>query len=172
MGPQRLNSSHMEGTLPCSTFYLQSSQGTRTQRLNSLLTSQAMEENRRGHSIHLWAPGSSQIHIQMSANECHSNEHHQNQVSGDKISQDSAKEPTQFDRGCTPKYTGDISPEPWTRRDLRHFEWDILNEKHSDPTGPQRMSWRVLGVATISLWGILLLVRGNLELVNCTHLTC
>ena len=105
-------------------------------------------------------------------NECHSNEHHQNQVSGDKMSQDSAKEPTQLDRGCTIKYSGDISPDPWTRRDLRYFKWDILNEKHSDPTGPQRMSWRVLGVATISHWGVLLLVRGNLELANCTHLTC
>ena len=30
----------------------------------------------------------------------------------------------------------------------------------------QRMSWRVLRVATISLWGILLLVRGDLELAN------
>ena len=28
------------------------------------------------------------------------------------------------------------------------------------------MSWRVLGVATISLWGILLLAKGNLELAN------
>ena len=28
------------------------------------------------------------------------------------------------------------------------------------------MSWRVLRVATISLWGILLLVRGDLELAN------
>ena len=38
-------------------------------------------------------------------------------------------------------------------------------EKHSDPTGSQRMSWRVLRVATISLWGILL-AMGNLELAN------
>ena len=28
------------------------------------------------------------------------------------------------------------------------------------------MSWRVLGVATVSLWGIFLLARGNLELAN------
>ena len=28
------------------------------------------------------------------------------------------------------------------------------------------MSWRVLGVATISLWGIILLVRGDLELAS------
>ena len=30
--------------------------------------------------------------------------------------------------------------------------------------GSQRMSWRVLELATTSLWGILLLARGNLEL--------
>ena len=28
------------------------------------------------------------------------------------------------------------------------------------------MSWRVLGVATVCLWGILLLMRGDLELAN------
>ena len=30
----------------------------------------------------------------------------------------------------------------------------------------QRMSWRVLRVATISLWGILFMVRGDFELAN------
>ena len=45
-------------------------------------------------------------------NECHSNEHPQNLVSGDKISQDSSKEPTQLDRDCTPKQTGDRSSDP------------------------------------------------------------
>ena len=35
--------------------------------------------------------------------EKHFNEHTQNQVSGDKISQDSSKEPTQLDRDCSPK---------------------------------------------------------------------
>ena len=45
-------------------------------------------------------------------NECHSNEHPQNLVSGDKISQDNSKEPTQLDRDCTPKQTGDISSNP------------------------------------------------------------
>ena len=34
-------------------------------------------------------------------NECHSNEHRQNLVSGDKISQDSSKEPTQLGRDNT-----------------------------------------------------------------------
>ena len=45
-------------------------------------------------------------------NECHSNEHPQNLVSGDKISQDNSKEPTQLDRDCTPKQTGDRSSDP------------------------------------------------------------
>ena len=42
-------------------------------------------------------------------NECHSNEYSQNLVSGDKISQDSSKEPTQLGRDSTPKQTGDRS---------------------------------------------------------------
>ena len=38
--------------------------------------------------------------------------------------------------------------------------------------GSQRMSWRVLGVATISLWGILLLTGGNLALANASTNPC
>ena len=34
------------------------------------------------------------------------------------------------------------------------------------------MSWRVLRVATISLWGILLLAKGNLELANAPANPC
>ena len=45
-------------------------------------------------------------------------------------------------------------------------------EKHSDPTGSQRTSWRVLRVATISLWGIFLLARGDLELANAPTNPC
>ena len=45
-------------------------------------------------------------------NECHSNKQPQNLVSGDKISQDSSKEPTQLGRDCTPKQTGDRSSDP------------------------------------------------------------
>ena len=101
-----------------------------------------MEENRRGHSIHLCAPGDLRC-LFRTANECHSNEHpnsnetnesmnqmnlmnqtnnsnetntvilmKQNLVSGDKISQDSSKEPTQLGRDCTPKETGDRSSDP------------------------------------------------------------
>ena len=34
------------------------------------------------------------------------------------------------------------------------------------------MSWRVLRVATISLWGILLMVRGDFELANAPTNAC
>ena len=53
-------------------------------------------------------------------NECHSNEHPPKLFFGDQISQDSSKEPTQLGRGCTPKQAGDISSDPWIRRDLSH----------------------------------------------------
>ena len=53
-------------------------------------------------------------------NECHSNEHPQNLVSGDKVSQDSFKKPTQLSRNFTPKQTGDRYSDPWTGRDLSH----------------------------------------------------
>ena len=53
-------------------------------------------------------------------NECHSNKQPQNLVSGDKISQDSSKEPTQLGRNSTPEQTGDRSSDLWTRRDLSH----------------------------------------------------
>ena len=51
--PKGSTPAHMEGPPPCNTFYPHSSQGTRTRLLESLLTSQAVEENRRGYSIHL-----------------------------------------------------------------------------------------------------------------------
>ena len=38
--------------------------------------------------------------------------------------------------------------------------------------GSQRTIWRVLRVVTISLWGILLLARGNLELANAPANPC
>ena len=52
------------------------------------------------------------IYLFRTTNVCHSNEHPQNLVSGDKISQDSSKQPTQLDRDCTPKQTGDRSSDP------------------------------------------------------------
>ena len=67
--------------------------------------------------------------------ECHSNEHPQNLVSGDEISQDSSKEPTQLGRDCTPKQTGDRSSDPSIRRDLSHPSH--VNLKLTDaPTSP------------------------------------
>ena len=54
-------------------------------------------------------------------NECHSNKQPQNLVSGDKISQDSSKEPTQLGRNNTPEQTGDRSSDLWTRRNLSHL---------------------------------------------------
>ena len=45
-------------------------------------------------------------------------------------------------------------------------------EKHSFPTGSQRTSWRTLRTATISLWGILLLKREDLDLANVPTNPC
>ena len=45
----------------------------------------------------------------------------------------------------------------------------VLKKNIPKPTGPQRTSWRVLRVATISLSGILLLASGNLELANAYY---
>ena len=50
-------------------------------------------------------------HLFRTTSECHSNEHPQNLVSGDKISQDSSKEPTQLGGDYTPKQTGDRSSD-------------------------------------------------------------
>ena len=72
--PKGSTPAHMEGPLPCNTFYPHSSEGTRTWLLDSLIRSQAMEENRRGYSIHLSAPGRTQI-IFRTTNECYSKEH-------------------------------------------------------------------------------------------------
>ena len=45
-------------------------------------------------------------------NECHSNKQPQNLISGDKISQDSSKDPTQLGRDYTPKQAGAKSSDP------------------------------------------------------------
>ena len=74
-GPKRLKSLerwvpkgstlvHMEGPLPCNTFYPHSSQGYQDMTLGFTIHESTMEENRRGHSIHLWAPERAQIPIQ------------------------------------------------------------------------------------------------------------
>ena len=65
-------------------------------------------------------------YIFRTTNECHSNKHPQNLVSGNNISQDSSKEPTQLGWNYTPKQTGDRSFDPWTRRDLNHpGDWNL-----------------------------------------------
>ena len=61
--------------------------------------------------------------------------HPQNVVSGDKISQDSSKEPAQLGRDCTPKQAGDKSSDPSTRRDLSH-PGDVNLELANAPTSP------------------------------------
>ena len=68
-------------------------------------------------------------------NEYHSNEHPQNLVSGDKTSQDSSKEPTQLDRDCTSKQTGDRSSDPWIGRDWS-YPGDGNLELANAPTSP------------------------------------
>ena len=59
----------------------------------------------------------------------------QNLVSGDNISQDNSKEPTQLDRDCTPRQTGDRSSDPWTRRDLS-YPGDVNLKLTNVPTSP------------------------------------
>ena len=88
-------------------------------------------------------------------NECHSNEHPQNLVSGDKISQNNSKEPTQLDRDCTPKQTGDRSSERWTRRDLGH---------------PGHVNLKLTNIPTSPYYAILLMLMIIPCTVNC--LTC
>ena len=170
----------MEGPLPCNTFYPHSSEGTRTWLLDSLIRSQAMEENRRGYSVHLSAPGRPQI-IFRTTNECYSNEHPKIKFLGIRFLKTALKS-QHILAGVVLQNRQEVDfliPE-------QGGNWAILNEtccfwvntsgyvKDSfavlkkiilGPTGPQRTSWRFLGVATISLWGILL-VMGNWELAN------
>ena len=75
------------------------------------------------------------IYLFRTTNECHSNEHPQNLVSGNKISQDNSKEPTQLGRDCTPKQAGDKSSDPWTRSELSHPS-DVNLELVNAPTSP------------------------------------
>jgi len=88
-------------------------------------------------------------------NECHSNEHPQNLVSGDKISQDNLKEPTQLDRDCTPRQTGDRSSDSWTRRDLSY---------------PGNVNLKLTNVLTSPCYAILMMLMIISCTVNC--LTC
>ena len=114
----------MEEPLPCNTFYPHSCQGTRTWLIDYSWVKpwNKTEEDTQYTYESLGVPGSIYFfrYIFRTMNECNSNEHPKNLVSGDKISQDTSKNPTQLGRGCTPKQTGDRSSDPWTRRDLSH----------------------------------------------------
>ena len=80
-------------------------------------------------------------------NECHSNKRHQNLVSGDKISQDSSKEPTQLDRDYTPKQTGDRSQGIWGSR-MRHVvSGEIPPTKLEKVSWPSRKAFRSYGIS-------------------------
>ena len=68
-------------------------------------------------------------------NECPSNKQPQNLVSGDKISQNCPKGPTQLGKNNTPKQTGDSSSDLWTRRDLSH-PGDVNLKLANAPTSP------------------------------------
>ena len=108
----------MEGSLSCNTFYPHSSQGTQTWLLDSLLMSCGRKQKRTLNTpVSPWEISDTSSGLSMSAILMNTP---QNLVSGDKISQDSSKEPTQLGRDCTPKQTGDRSSDPWTRRDLSH----------------------------------------------------
>ena len=97
--------------------------------------SQTMEKKTEEDTQYTCEPLGDLRYLFKTTNECHSNEHHQNLFSGDKISQDSSKQPTQLGRDCTPKQTGDRSSNPWTRRDLSHPSNGNL-ELANAPTSP------------------------------------
>ena len=101
-------------------------------------------------------------------NECHSNEHPQNLVSGDKTSQDSSKEPTQLDRDCTSKQTGDRSSDPWTRRDLSH-PGDVNLELANAPLVLVMPYWCCLWLLHVLpiVWPILSLPRSTSYNMQC-----
>ena len=88
-------------------------------------------------------------------NECHSIKQSQNLVSGDNISQDRSKEPTQFGRDCTSKWTGDRFSDIWTRRDLSH---------------PGGVNLELANAPTSHCYTILMLLMIASCIINC--LTC
>ena len=78
----------MEGPLPCNTFYPHSSQGTRTQQLDSGVKLWKKTEEDTQYTCE---PLGDLRYLFRTTNECHSNEHPQNLVSVDKISQDNSQ---------------------------------------------------------------------------------
>ena len=109
--PKAQTPAHMEGPLPCNTFYPHSSQVPRHDswiHYSQVKPWKKTEEDTQ----YTFEPLGDLRYLFRTTNECHSNEHPQNLVSGDKISQDSSKEPTHLCRGYTPKWTRDRSPDP------------------------------------------------------------
>ena len=83
-------------------------------------TTNECHSNEHSPNQYTYEPLGELRHLFRTTNDCYSNEHPQNLVSGDKISQDSSKEPIQLGRDSTPKQTGDRSSDPYTRMDLSH----------------------------------------------------
>ena len=133
MGPQRLNYSPYGRAL--TLYFFLSPQQSRYQDMTPGFTTHESSHGRKQKRI-LNTPVSplgDPRCLFRTTNECRSNEHPQNLLSEDKISQDRSKEPTQLDRDCTPKQTGDRSSDPWTRRDLSH-PGDVNLELANAPT--------------------------------------
>ena len=142
----------MEGPLPCNIFYPHSSQGTRTWLLDSWIKPWKKTEEDIQYTCE---PLRDLRYLFRTANECHFNEHIKNLVSGDKISQDNSKEPTQLGRDCTPKQTGDKSSDPWTRKDLSH---------------PGNGNLELANAPTSPCYAMLMLLMIVPRIINC--LTC
>ena len=98
-------------------------------------TTQKSSCGRKQNTQYTYEPLGDVRYLFRTTNEYPSNKQPQNLVSGDKIPQDSSKEPTQLDRDCTPKQTGDRSSDPWTKRDLSH-PGDVNLELANAPTSP------------------------------------
>ena len=75
-------------------------------------TTQKSSCGRKQNTQYTYEPLGDVRYLFRTTNACLSNEHPQNLVSGDKISQDSSKEPTQLGRDCTPTQAGDKSSDP------------------------------------------------------------
>ena len=119
MGPQRLNSSPHGRGLLFKTFYLHSSQGSRTRLLDSLPTSQ---EN-RNTPVSPWEISDTYSEIQMSAILMNTSKIN---FLGTRFLRIALKSQHSLAGVVLQNKTGDRSPDPWTRRDLCHLEWDML----------------------------------------------
>ena len=108
-----MSPAHMEGPLPCNTFYPQGSQATRIWLLDSLLTSQAMEENKRilNTPVSPWELSDTYPGLQISAILMNTPKIWFWGIRFLRIALKSQHSLTE---------TGDRSSDPWTRRDFSH----------------------------------------------------